>query len=292
MDCNAYRILITGYIDGELSDDEMQMLKTHLQTCKSCFAYLIRAEAMKTVLKRCRLLQEVPEVPPNFARNISVLLREAAKKEKFPFSVKLRAKYREFVLSIIERWVSSLKTRPFAWMTSISLLVILIAGVVFIDILRTIYQERSIQSGKAPPTAVMRVAQKSEAPGGEESFQFPEAAPELEKREESYTQIVVEDEPIRYIEIIPESTTLDEKRELGSLKEGTSKQSPVIEASRDRLKEDTKVIEVDEDSFVRSVKSDGVSVEGYVYSHVIEVSQDQFIVDAVFVGYVQDAFSR
>ena len=48
-------------------------------------------------------------------------------------------------------------------------------------------------------------------------------------------------------------------------------------------------VEVDEESLLNVEKGKGVPVEGYVYSHVITVSQDQFIDDALFVGYVQDA---
>lgn len=298
MDCNAYRILITGYIDGEVSDDETQRLKAHLQTCKSCYAYLIRAEAMKTVLKRCRLLQDVPEVPPDFAQNISVILRGIVEKEKIPFGTKIKKKYQKFVLGIVEKWVGSLRTRPFAWMTSVSLLLVLIAGVVCVDIYQTVYRENSLQYTQIPPKPVMQVAQKDDTSSVEEStiqapaeVPAPSVAPELEERSEAESLELGEGEPIQYVDDTPAATVRAAKRSRGLINE-KAKQLPVLEASNDRSMDQIEFIEVDEESFLNVEKDESVPVEGYVYSHVITVSQDQFIDDALFVGYVQDALDE
>jgi hypothetical protein len=295
MECNAYRILITGYIDEELSDDEKQLLKTHLQTCKSCFAYLVRAEAMKTVMKRCRLLQDVPEVPPNFAQNISATLRGIAEKEKLSFGAKVKKKYQEFVFGIIERWVGSLKTRPFAWMTSVSLLVVLVAGVVCVDIFRTVYQEKSFQYTQVAPKPTMQIAQNDEVSSVErQAIQAPAeapapaVAPELKEWSEAESSGLSEGEPIQYVDVTPVTTLRVAKQNGGRINE-KAKQLPVLGDSSDRMMEEGEFIQVDEESFLQFAKSESTSVEDYVYSHVITVSQDQFIDDAVFVGYVQDA---
>lgn len=141
LDCHAYRIYITGYIDGELSDEEMQLLKAHLQTCKACFAYLTRAEAMRTVLKRCKLLQDIPDVPSNFARNVSNIIQQTHQQVRPSIVVRITQRYRAFVLNLVEKWISSLRARPFAWMTSVSCVLMVIAGFVFVDVFHTVYQQ-------------------------------------------------------------------------------------------------------------------------------------------------------
>jgi hypothetical protein len=287
MDCNAYRILITGYLDRELSDDEMQMLKTHLQTCESCLTYLKRMEAMETVLKRYKLLQEVPAVPSNFAHNISVILQGVVKQEKVPFGAKVKRKYREFVLGIVEKWASSLKARPFAWMTSVSFLVVLLAGVVVVDIFQTMDRKKPLQDTKAPLAPVMQVAQKDKTPVEGKSVQFPAVASESEKWDETDDHALAEGDPIQY-EDTPISTFRAAQPGRAFIKE-EDKQPAGVEASRNRLMEDTEFVEVAEEAFVQFAKNESVSVEGYVYSHVITVSQNQFFDDVVFVGYVQDA---
>jgi hypothetical protein len=290
MDCNAYRILITGYIDEELSHDEMQTLKTHLQTCKSCYAYLIRAEAMKTVLKRCRLLQEVPEVPQEFAHNISAILQETTTKEKISLGAKVSTKYRELVLGIVDKWRSSLKTRPFAWMTSVSFCVLLLAGVVFVDVFRTVYEENSGQSAKISPKPVMQIAQKNRGFNERSPLQPPAVALDSEKRSETEGQEIFDNEPIRFAEEIPLEPTILSRQQDKRMPAEEANQLDLLETSGDQVLEDMDVLQFDEVSFKRVVaKGVDASVEGYVYSHVIEVSQELFIDDAVFVGYVQNA---
>lgn len=295
MDCNAYRILITGYIDGELSDDEMQLLKAHLQTCKLCYAYLIRAEAMKTVLKRCRLLQDVPEAPPDFAQNISVILRGIAEKEKISLGAQVKKKYQGFVLGIVEKWVGSLRTRPFAWMTSVSLLVVLIAGVVSVDLFRTVYQEQSRQYPQVPPKPIMQVAQNDKgASVVREDIQAQAETPassvasELKEWSEAESSGLSEGDPIQYVDITPDTSLRAAKPDSGRI-HAKARQPSVLGDSGDQMMEDREFIEVDEESFLQFAKSESVPVEDYVYSHVITVSQDQFIDDTLFVGYVQDA---
>jgi len=308
MDCNAYRILITGYLDGELSDDEVQMLKTHLQTCGSCLTYLKRMETMETVLKRYTLLQEVPEVPQDFAHNISAILQGITEKKKLSLAAKMRQKYREFVLDIVEKWVGSLRTRPFAWMASASFLVVLIAAVVSVNIFETVYEKKPLQYPGVSPEPVIQVAQKEKSPVERKSIQFPAVAPEPEKRAETDIQAIDGGEPIEYVDVdVPPVSTFRAPKPGRTFKKEDEK-SPVIEPSRDGSIDDESVViealrdrsmddepvEVAEEAFIRFTKNEGVaknenvSVEGYVYSHIIEVSQDQFIDDAMFVGYVQD----
>ena len=165
LDCHAYRILITGYIDGELSDDEMQMLKAHLQTCKACFAYLTRAEVMKTVLKRCRLLQDIPEVSPHFAQNISHVIQQTHQQSRPSLVVRINQKYRAFVFDLVEKWISSLRARPFAWITSVSCVVALIAGIMFVDVFHTVYQHAPLQYTQSVPDEQVALRSVMEEPG-------------------------------------------------------------------------------------------------------------------------------
>jgi anti-sigma factor RsiW len=115
MDCEAYRILISGYIDGELSEQEMQMLKVHLQTCEACAGYLQKLESMQTALKRYTLFQDMPEIPSNFAGRVTEQLQDIIEEKQSSFGNTLRTRYRTWVIELAERWAGSLKTRPFAW---------------------------------------------------------------------------------------------------------------------------------------------------------------------------------
>ena len=306
MDCEAYRILMTGYLDQELSDAEMHLLKAHLSTCASCCADLKRMETMGTVLKRYTLLQEVPEVPSDFAQNISVLLQGTRKQEKISLGAKVRTKSREVVLGIVERWVSSLRIRPFAWMTSVSVLMILLVGSVFVDVLHTVYEKKPEQQVNISPQPVMPVAQKDKASVVRKSLQLPAVAPKLEtqnepsspapvagaptlaEQDERSTQTSGESEPIQYVKAAPEPVTRAVKRDDRAV-EKEEQPSPVSESSHGRLGMNAaELAKSAEESFIQVVKSDRSSVEGYVYSHVIESAQEQFIDDAVFVGYVQN----
>ncbi len=134
MDCDAYRLLITGYVDGELSDQEMHSLKTHLETCEECLAYLKCTEAMRTSLKRYTFLKTVPpEIPINFAWNITEQLQGMREEEQLSLAARIRIAYHAFVLDIVERWVSSLRTRPFAWTTLVTGLLLVVAGVIALN---------------------------------------------------------------------------------------------------------------------------------------------------------------
>ena len=114
-------------------------------------------------------------------------------------------------------------------------------------------------------------------------------APELEERSEAESLELGEGEPIQYVDDPPAATVRVAKRSRGLINE-EAKQPPVVGASSDHSMDmdNIEFIEVDEESFLNAAKSES-PVEGYMYSHVITVSQDQFIDDAVFVGYVQDA---
>lgn len=240
MNCDAYRLLITGYIDGELSDHEMHTLKAHLQTCEECLADLKRAEAMKTVFKRYTLLQNAPEVPVGFARNITDQVQEMVEEERIPLTARIKTAYRAFVLDLVDRWVNSLRTRPFAWTTLASCLVLVVAGVMFFNAFHFSFMQQSVEFVEVTPETVDRVAQLT-SPTSEK------LSPDLQ------------------IEIVPGEETIATDEEY------------VIFA---------------EEPFIRMAQNDTESVENYIYSHVTEVYQDQFVDDAVFVGYVQNAFTE
>lgn len=239
MDCDAYRLLITGYIDEELSEQEMHTLKAHLQTCEDCLTYLKRAEGMKTALKRYTLCQNMPEVPANFARNVSEQLQEMFEEERMSLGARLRTAYRGFVLDVVERWVSSLKTRPFVWTTSVSCLLLFVAGAMFLNVFRFSSMQEFVQVGK-------------------ETEQLVAVAPQPMIRFED-DETMLED--------------MDDSRF-------------ATETSTEPVPDDQFAAE----PFIRVAQNGIESVEDYVYSHVIEVYQEPFVDDLVFVGYVQNAF--
>ncbi|HPQ39196.1 MAG TPA: zf-HC2 domain-containing protein [bacterium] len=48
--CSDFQILITGYVDHELTDDQVAELKEHLAGCQECRKELERARIMKNAL--------------------------------------------------------------------------------------------------------------------------------------------------------------------------------------------------------------------------------------------------
>jgi hypothetical protein len=256
MNCDAYRILISGYIDNELSDDEMQSLKAHLPTCEACLLHLKQMEAMQTRLKRYTLFQDLPETSPNFARKITDQLEKALQEEQLSIAARLRNKYRSFVFNIIELWVNSLQTRPFTWTTSVSCLLVLVMGLAFFDVSQRISLRQSPQFEAEVPTSqsVIPIAQQDE--------QQQIRSQEVAESKESFPVVNVGSEP--------------------------SISAPILEAQDDQFVEMVEVVKVAEEPFVRIAHNESSSVDDYVYSHVIEVYQDQFVDDAVFVGYVQN----
>src|SRR4030042_6199771 len=146
MDCNAYRIFISGYIDGELADDEMHMLKGHLQTCEACLSYLHRLEHIEIALKRYNLLQEFPGIPPDFAQNVSRKLQTVLAREKQAVGSELQRTFRERVAAMTEKWGNRLSIRPINWATVVSVLLVGIAGAIGFNVFRTMYSEQVLLS--------------------------------------------------------------------------------------------------------------------------------------------------
>ncbi len=126
MKCDAYRILITGYIDEVLSENENRMLKQHLQTCESCLHHLQRQEALRTTLKRYAFLQEPPVVPLNFAQKVTAQLQPETVSVFQP--ERLTQRIRQGVLRFVEAWSINLKANPFAWTAAVSCAMMLVVG--------------------------------------------------------------------------------------------------------------------------------------------------------------------
>lgn len=82
MMCDAYRILMTGYIDDELSETDMAALKAHLRACEPCVQHLKRQEALRITLKRYAFIQDAPVVPTSFAQSVTARLQAARAEEQ------------------------------------------------------------------------------------------------------------------------------------------------------------------------------------------------------------------
>jgi hypothetical protein len=250
MECTVSRILITGYIDNELSDDEMQQLKAHLRTCENCVAHMHKMEHMKTVFKRYHLVQELPEASPNFARKVSRIIQDTVTPERRP-SLFLRGihTYRSYMLRLAESWINSLKARPVTWATSVSCLLILLTGVVLTDITRTTLQ--------SPLYSI--IPSIEQAPPSSEGHQS--------------VAVLMREEEGRDVSSSP----------------------PVLLTALERDADTTEeaglpaFIQFSDDAVVQIAKTDTEPVVSYVYSHIVEASQEQFLDNAVFASYVQDA---
>jgi len=234
MECTVYRILITGYIDNELSDDEMQQLKTHLHTCEDCVAHLHKMEQIKTAFKHYHLIQELPEVSPNFTRNISRTIQGTIPAESRPsFLLKWFHTYQSFVFRFVETWISSLRAHPGTWVTSASCLVVLMAGLVFVDMTQTM----SIQQ---PSSYITRPSADQES--------------------------VAVLTPNKGLPLTPPTIPREEEVNSGL----------------------PEFIQFSDEPVIHVAKTNPEPVQNYVYSHVLEAAQEQFLDSAVFAGYVQD----
>ncbi len=126
MKCDAYRILITEYIDEVLSENEHRMLKQHLRSCESCLHHLQRQEALRTTLKRYTFLQEPPVVPSDFAQKVTAQLHAETASVFQPERVTQRI--RQGVLRFVEAWSINLKANPFAWTAAVSCAMMFVVG--------------------------------------------------------------------------------------------------------------------------------------------------------------------
>jgi hypothetical protein len=264
MNCDAYRILISGYIDKELSNDEMQTLKTHLPTCEACLRHLKQMEGLQTNLKRYTLFQELPETSSDFARKVTDQLEETLQEKPLSVAARLKNKYRSFVFNIIALWVNSLQTRPFTWTTSVSCLLVLVVGLAFFDVSHRISLKQSYQLEAEGPTSqsAMPVAQRDE--------------------QQQLT-------PQEMVDVGSEPMIRFESADIGPSEEEQIS-PPILEVQDDQFSEIVEVVKVAEEPFVRIAYNENSSVDDYVYSHIIETYQDQFVDDVVFVGYVQNTF--
>lgn len=249
MECTVSRILITGYIDNELSDQEMHQLKTHLQTCENCVAHMRKMEQMKTVFKRYHLIQELPDASPNFARNVSRIIQDTATPEPRP-SLFLRGMqaYRSYMVHLAETWVASLKARPVTWVTSASCLLILLTGLVLTDITQIIRQ--------FPLYSLIP---------------FTEQAPPSSETYPSVAILTRDEEGRNAPSSLPVHITALENDARST--EGTGLPD---------------FIQFSDEPVVQIAKTNSEPVGSYVYSHIVEASQEQFLDNAVFASYVQD----
>lgn len=268
MNCDAYRILITGYIDKELSDSEMQTLKAHLTTCEACLQYLQRQETMEAALKRYSLFQETPEIPVNFASKVTEQLQDILEEEQ-PVSLgeRVTEQVRAVVTHLVERWASSLKTRPFAWTASMSCFVLLFAGLLFFEVYQRTYQPMSALNAGTSETALVTPQTSSQL--------SEDAAPQM---------IVAQTQETPEKEEMVELVDLDMETFIRFEDDGVSEKRGAF----DQDFQGTEASNSDKELLLRVAHNDPGSVEDYVYSHVIEINQDRLVDDVVFVGYVQD----
>ncbi|MBD3308759.1 hypothetical protein GF339_20285 [candidate division KSB3 bacterium] len=287
MKCDAYHILISGYLDGELAEHETQMLKEHLQTCEACVAYLKRLETMKASVKRYALCQQVPEVPAHFARNITAQLQDLVQATPTPLSARLKTAYRSCVLHVIDRWVASLKARPFAWATAVSCALVALVGVGVVSVVEVSSPPPSVPTEPRSPQTMVS------APSPSESRQAEPPAPQLEMKPEmkmvARPQIRVAQEESPQVSVRSPDAGLKEQAVAPPPGQADTA-ADMIEIAAEQFSEELDHIEFADEPFIQVARNDSDSVKDYIYSHVIEMYQDQFLDDTVFVGYVQSAF--
>ena len=84
MDCKNYQDMISDYIDGLLSDDEIKDFETHISKCENCKE---EYEITKEIVDSCDDLEEI-ELPYDFNKKLHeklVLVNEDKKIKKLPW---------------------------------------------------------------------------------------------------------------------------------------------------------------------------------------------------------------
>lgn len=167
MTCDAYRILITGYIDDELSDADMAALKAHLRACEPCVQHLKRQEALRITLKRYAFIQDAPVVPTSFAQSVTARL-QAARAEEQPA---LRPHWTpraawQGATDIVSVWGERLKIHSVRWAAATCSLALL-AGLASFMLLSDSPNKQAAQlqaNAAAMPTALEQPRHVSSAP--------------------------------------------------------------------------------------------------------------------------------
>ena len=78
--CTNYAALLDAYVDGELAAGEAERVRTHLETCPDCRAYVDDALAIRAAFPT---VEETP-VPEGFAESILARLGDAPAPQKKP----------------------------------------------------------------------------------------------------------------------------------------------------------------------------------------------------------------
>ena len=80
--CEYYEELIGAALDGEISAEENEELRAHLDTCESCRSFY---EAMKAISGTD---EQLPEAPEHFTENVMARVRQTAAPEEKPVKKK------------------------------------------------------------------------------------------------------------------------------------------------------------------------------------------------------------
>ena len=70
MSCLEYQELISGYLDDELSKEELKGLLVHLEACQSCKKSLTTFVSQKEKLVSLRAIPSAPIPDLNFAQRV------------------------------------------------------------------------------------------------------------------------------------------------------------------------------------------------------------------------------
>ncbi len=76
MNCRRCIDLLIDYVSGEMSDDERNHLKQHLDRCPPCLVYMQTYEA---TIKLTRELPREAPIPPEFEQRLIAFLRSEGK---------------------------------------------------------------------------------------------------------------------------------------------------------------------------------------------------------------------
>lgn len=79
-ECAKFDLLINAYIDGELSDDDKNMLDAHLETCDNCRSYMNMLKSVSSAVH-----DTLVQPPPQMTEGIMYKIKHETSRKRFQF---------------------------------------------------------------------------------------------------------------------------------------------------------------------------------------------------------------
>ena len=283
MNCANYRMLMSAYIDHELSDEEAYALKTHLQSCAACVGHLQKMERLHTAFQRYTLVQEQPAVPSAFAQHVMARIQATV---TVPPSWQRRAaaRGRAFVIAFTAHWAHSLTRQPLAWTAACAGVCLFAAGVLLTDV------ATRLNAPTAPEMQANVIAPSPQAQGVDT---LVKSAKTVQLALASQADEQMEGDVFEATEALNGNSLIRIAKHVAGLADVEEAASAAFVDSEAELQDGSPRASANRENVIRQdARQKNGNLQEYIYSHILESYQDYAMDDVMFVGYAQDASSH